>query len=435
MPSMKNQSSKKRPGKNQQSVAVIGAGVVGLCTAIELQRAGYKVTLFDKADPAKEASFGNACWIADDYFEPLATAKNINEALVQWLTYKQAFAVMPEHILAFIPWAKRFLLAARRQNVDRISLAKNRINIHALDAWKDILGHAKASGLLVNSGCLKVWENKRDIAKTEKYQAWMEQWGYSSQMLQGETLFEQEPVLSREISHALYFPAACQLADTYEVCLHLFDFFQQTGGTFKRSEVHQVQAQNNGVIILTGSAKSEFDKAVIASGAWSKQLTKMLGLEIPLAAERGYHLTLPDAAKKPVHIIESKDRHVVLISVSSGFRITGFAEYANLSSNPVEKRYHRLRKHLQALTEGVDINNQPVSTWVGIRPTLPDSLPVIDLHPEHPQIGMVFGHNHLGVTQAAISAKIISKLLTGGQHSEILKPFTDVLDDYSATRF
>ncbi len=116
----------------------------------------------------------------------------------------------------------------------------------------------------------------------------MQQWGHTSQLLQGDALHEQEPMLSRKICHALYFPDACQLDDTYQVCLRLFDFFQLSGGKFKQSEVHQVKAEGEAVVIHTENLHIEFDLAVISAGAWSKQLTLRLGLKIPLAAELVY---------------------------------------------------------------------------------------------------------------------------------------------------
>ena len=225
------------------------------------------------------------------------------------------------------------------------------------------------------------------------------------------------------------------MREPYQTALKLFEYFKQLGGTFLQADVIQLSAQKNSVQIITKNDSLDFDKAVICAGAWSKQLLKGLGLNVPLAAERGYHLTLPDASVRPTHILESVERHVVSTPLDSGLRITGFGEYSTLNSKPVEKRFRQLKVHMNAIYKDMDCDQQQVKTWMGIRPTLPDSVPVIDLHPQYPQLGMVFGHHHLGVTQAPISAKLIAGLMLDGLESEALTEFADIFDAYSVSRF
>lgn len=162
---------------------------------------------------------------------------------------------------------------------------------------------------------------------------------------------------------------------------------------------------------------------------------KNCGLQIPLVPERGYHLTYPDSPVKVKHLIKSEDRHLVLTPLSTGMRVTGFGEFSKMMSKPIEKRYLQLNTHMNGLIKDMRADQQEPTTWMGRRPTTPDSLPVIDLHPKHPHIGMVFGHQHLGLTQSPISAKLITAMFEGDKKNQTLKDFADIIEVFSAKRF
>ena len=426
---MKNQS------QHRPTIAVAGAGIVGLCTGLQLIRAGYDVTLFDPQPPAKQTSFGNAAYLAAEYSEPLASFSNIRSAIALSFSQRSAFKVTADHLPGFIPWALRFVNASRPVRVANSRTAIRNLNAHAIAAWQDLLSFAGAQEMMQNSGFLKLWEHADGMPDTEKMQQSMHQIGFETHIVSRPELQNLEPALSSLIHHALLFPGAWQLSDPYAVCMTLFHCFQQHGGHFSQQAANRFIPDSTGIMVQTPSAQQHFEQAVVAAGVWSKPLLKTLGLTIPLAAERGYHLSLPDAQHRPQHILESVDRHVVLSSLSSGLRIVGFGEYGRLNSRPKSRRYDQLGRHLQALIRDIDPNQQSVSSWMGIRPTLPDSLPVIDLHPQHPQIGFVFGHHHLGVTQAAISAQMITTMLTEGKTARALLPFTDTLSAYAVDRF
>jgi len=417
-------------------VAVAGAGVVGLCTALQLIRAGYAVTLFDPQPPAMQTSFGNAAYLAAEYSDPLASWHNIRSALALSFSQRSAFKVTADHLPGFLPWALRFINAARPTQLERNRAAIRQLNAYVIDAWQDLLDFAAAREQMQNSGFLKLWEQAGSLPDAKKMQQSMASAGIESQVISGIELHQLEPALTPQIRHALLFPGAWQLNDPYTTCMALFNCFLENGGQFQQQGINTVRPDGEGAVVQAGHEKPQlFNQAVIAAGAWSRPLTKSLGISVPLAAERGYHLTLPDAHIRPRHILESVDRHVVLSSLESGLRIVGFGEYGRLNSKPRTKRYHQLARHLQALIREAEPEQQSVSEWMGIRPTLPDSLPVIDLHPLYPQIGFVFGHHHLGVTQAALSAKMMTTMLTEGKGADSLGTFKNHLSAYAVDRF
>jgi len=425
----------KQRKSHKPTAAVAGAGIVGICTALQLIRAGYEVTLFDPQPPAKQTSFGNAAYLAAEFSDPLATLANIYTAIALSFSQRSAFKVTTDHLPGFMPWALRFINAARPSRAERSRHAIRLLNAHVVEAWQDLLEFSDARNMMHNSGALTLWERDDTLSDARNMQQSMREAGFETQLFSGPALQELEPALNPQLHHGLLYSGAWQLTDPYAVSMALFNCFKQHGGRFQQQAVSKLIPETGSVKIQTTTEQHYFDQAIVASGAWSKALLKSLGLSAPLAAERGYHLTLPDASCRPSHILGSADRHVVLSSLDSGLRIVGFGEYGRLNSKPNAQRYRQLMRHLQALIRGIDPDQQSISTWMGIRPTLPDSLPVIDLHPKHPQIGCVFGHHHLGVTQAAVSARMITAMLTEGKTAKALLPFKGHLSAYAVDRF
>ena len=431
------------------SIAVIGAGIVGICTALELQRVGYQVTLMDKGAPADETSKGNASFIAIEAMEPQATPHNIISAIKLAFHENGAFKVTPDNILGFIPWGFSFLKEATKTRRDRSLKSTKRLHKYTVAAWTDLLERTGNSAMMYNCGYLKVWEKESVLESVKKHQIEMQSFGIECEIISGDAIFEKEPALSRNIKHALFFPNTLQLLEPHHTSLKLFDYFIQQGGEFKQQTVQKISFPEQGVNInlssnsVASSDKLYFDKAVVCAGVWSTKLCAELskengessGLRIPLVPERGYHLTYPDSPIKFKHLIKSEDRHLVLTPLSTGMRVTGFGEFSRMMSLPVKKRSKQLNKHMDALIQDMNVQQQEPTAWMGRRPTTPDSLPVIDLHPQHQQFGMVFGHQHLGLTQSPISAKLITAMLEGDKSNQTLVDFNDVLETFAVTRF
>ena len=425
--------------KAKGSIAVIGAGIVGICTALELQRVGYQVTLIDKGKPADETSKGNASFIAVEAVEPQATPHNILSAIKFAFHENGAFKVTPDNVLGFIPWGLSFLKQAVKSRREISQNSTLRLHKYTIAAWTDLLERTGNIEMMYNCGYLKVWEKASDLEKVKKHQAEMQGYGFECEVISGSAIFEKEPALSRNIQHSLFFPNTLQLLDPHQTALKLFDYFIQQGGKFKQQAVLKIALPKGVVNLITSIGKLNFDKAVLCAGVWSTKLCADLEgnsrLKIPLVPERGYHLTYPNSPVKFKHLIKSEDRHLVLTPLSTGMRITGFGEFSKLFSMPVKKRNQQLNKHMDSLIQDMDVQQQEPTTWMGRRPTTPDSLPVIDLHPQHPQLGMVFGHQHLGLTQSPISAKLITAMIEGDKTNQTLIDFDDVLETFAVTRF
>ncbi len=395
------------------TVAVVGAGVVGLCTALEAQRNGYQVTLLDRDAPGLGASFGNAGYLATELIDPLSTVKTLRSALSMWLNPHGPLALPLAYLHRILPWLTRFIGAAHPKTADRSREALRSLNQAAVPAWQRCLDDIGATEQLLTSGYLLVWESADKLEDAKAHARYLTPWGIRTELVSGEQLAQLEPVLAEKVSHALFFPDACQVREPYQLCLQLLAAFQARGGQFVQHAVDALSVQNGDVVLQTGLTALRFDHAIVCTGAWSKQLLKSVGLTVPLEAERGYHLSIDAKHIQLNHPIGSAERRFVMSPLASGLRVVGMTELGGLGLKPVKRRFDSLRHHCRKLIPGLNDPSLAISEWMGHRPTLPDSLPVIDQHPSHPQLLFAFGHQHLGLTQAAISAELVVSLMVG----------------------
>ncbi|MCG6242321.1 FAD-binding oxidoreductase [Vibrio diabolicus] len=420
------QSAKHTPFNNKPTVAVVGAGVVGLCTALEAQRHGLQVTLLDKGLPGEGASFGNAGYLATELIDPLATKKTLSAAPRMWLDPKGPLALPWKYLPQALPWLARFVRSASSARVEASRQALYQLNQAAVPAWQRCLADIGAEEYLVPSGYLLVWESENKLDEAKTHAAYLAQWDIESVLLQGAQLREKEPELAETVSHALFFPNACRVKDPYLLSKQLFAVFQARGGCFEQTEVSEILPQENAVGVVTATSQNRFEHVVLCTGAWGKPLLEQTGISVPLEAERGYHLTIDtaDMETPPLHHpIGSAERKFVMSPLASGLRVVGITEIGGLRLPEFTRRFNVLRHHSRQLLPRLNNPALKVSEWMGHRPTLSDSLPVIDQHPRHPRLLFAFGNQHLGLTQAAIGAELVITLLRQVEPEFDVKPY------------
>ncbi len=405
------------------TVGVVGAGVVGLCTALEAQRHGYQVTLIDRDEAGLGASYGNAGYLATELIDPLSTVKTLRSALSMWLNPHGPLSLPLGYMHRILPWLARFICAARPKTAEAGRFALEKLNRASIPAWRRCLEDIGATEQLVQSGYLLVWESANRLEDAKKHAAYMSQWGIKTELVQGERLSQLEPELAENLSHALFFPEACRVKEPYHLCKILFSAFLARGGIFIQQGVASLLPEEKGVSIRTETALHPFDRAIICAGAWSKPLLESVSLQVPLEAERGYHLTIEAEHIKLNHPIGSAERRFVMSPLDSGLRVVGMTELGGLKLKPFKQRFASLRHHSRKLLSRLNDQSLPVSEWMGYRPTLPDSLPVIDKHPNYPQLLFAFGNQHLGLTQAAISAELVVGIMKGHSGAIDCEPF------------
>lgn len=404
--------------------AVVGAGFIGLCTALELLESGAAVTLIDRDAPGRGASFGNAGFIASESVDPLGTADTIRRAMGLLRDPHGALSVPPGNWQNSLPWMLRMALSARAERVKPARVALSALLKNAAPAWKQLLAREGLSGHLLDVHYLRIWEKPEGEAAAKAEAAFYREWGIAAEFADRAQMAALEPALAATIHHAVVLPHAHRVSDPFVLCQALFDVFLQRGGQWLQQNVSSVLPQEQGVAVNG----QRYDRAVVCAGAYSADLLRPLGVRIPLMAERGYHLNLPHVRGLLRGPVCSAERNIFINPLDGGLRVVGFSELGGTQLPPKPERFGSLRHHVSALLPQTTAQLGQASEWMGMRPTLPDSLPIIDTHPNHPQLGFAFGHQHVGVTLAAFTGHLMAAQLLGRGTAIDLAP-------YRATRF
>ncbi len=412
----------KKTDHNSQSLAVVGAGIVGVCVALYLQREGYKVTIYDKEGIAQGASKGNAGHFATEQIFPLADASLLPQVPKMLLDPLGAFRIRFSYLIKATPWFLRFLWNMKKSRFNKHKLALRALNEASLGAYKPLIDDADLSHLFTQKGSLLVSEQRDGSDLNRLFQNFVSN-GVKAKFLNRQQTLSIEPGVSDKVTCSIFFEDVGHTADPELLTTELYNFFLSSGGEFCKAEVSNISQFNDDVSVSTSMGVFAHDRVVIAAGAWSKPLAAQLGYTVPLDTERGYHLMLPELHSLSIPVA-SLERKFIMTPMLSGLRLAGTVEFAGLEAPPNNSRALALFPHAKALLAKTPTNDpETLQSWMGFRPSLPDSLPVIGQAPEHKNIFFAFGHQHLGLTQAAITGQLVSKLITNQSISLDLSPY------------
>jgi glycine/D-amino acid oxidase-like deaminating enzyme len=416
------------PLDKKQNFTVLGAGVVGLCCAVSLQREGYPVTLVDRMDPGMGTSFGNAGLIQIDAVVPIATPGILRNVPRMLLDPNGPLVVRWRYLHKIAPWLIQFVRAARPDSVERISMALASLLDRSNDAWLDLVKAASAQEIWRQSGELHVYRRKEAWDAAQSTHDLRRRRGSLLEDLTVEEMRQLEPALSPDLYRGVFTPNANSITHPLHLSEKLFELFQRNGGVFIKENVLRVVTGEDGEAtgLATDAGLHDVDALVIASGAFSKPFTKAAGISVPLDTERGYHLWLPDPGVEMRRPIVVGDHRFGIVPMTGGLRLVGTAEFAGLDLPPYWRRADILGELAAPFVPGLNLGG--AERWMGYRPSLPDSLPVIGRAPGRKDIYLAFGHGHLGLTMGAVTGKLIADLASGRTPDIDLAPFR-------ATRF
>ncbi len=407
-------------------IVVIGAGVVGLACALRLQHDGLKVILIDRDAPGHGASFGNAGHIATEQIYPLASPQVVRGALSMLMDREGALRIRPQYLLGIAPWLARFVWAARPSSFARGVAALSALQSTAVADLTNLLQIAGASHMLHMDGHLVLVEHPDSLASAKREIDDLAKHGIHSRWLDAREVKKFAPDIAVPIEGAYHYQGTGHIDDPLAVCNALFAAFQRAGGTFLQSRVDRVGQQGSEFTITSeGGTKTIGKRVLLAAGAWSAPLAAQLGVEVPLDTERGYHITLPNTKPAFAIPVASYERKIIMTPMTCGLRMTGTVEFGGLELPADARRFELLRQNMRALLPDADVST--ATTWMGFRPSLPDHLPVLGRASDGREIYFAFGHQHLGVTLAGVTARLIADSVNGR--------LTQDLTAYRADRF
>ena len=390
-------------------VAIVGGGIVGVTAAHACLDAGHAVTILDPRGFAGGASAGNAGWIAHTDVMPLASPKAWRH-VPGWLSDPLGpLAIRPAYLPRLAPWLARFLLASRPSRIAAGTEALGRLHALALPAWKRRLSGLGLAHHIRRRGTLHVWSGGAGAAGTIAAQR---RFGVPLEVLDGAGIRNLEPALGPAITGGVHYPTDASVSDPRVLTEALGEAALGRGATLDRRAVRGIRPAADGITVEpdTGDPLT-VDFAVAAAGAWSKPLAAGLGDAIPLDTERGYNVTLPSGRFGLSRPVSFGDQGFVATPLDTGDRVGGAVEFAGLEAAPNFRRVDAMLARLRPLLPDADLSGG--QRWMGFRPSIPDSLPVIGPSGADGRVLYAFGHGHYGLTEAAVTAEILAALIAG----------------------
>jgi D-amino-acid dehydrogenase len=411
----------------QKNVAVIGAGIIGIAIAHALLDEGHSVLLIDKGQPGAATSRGNAGIIAHTDILPLASPDMIGKVAGWMLDPLGPLAIRPQYIPKLMPWLARFLLASRPSAVERSIKGIVPLQALSMAAWDRRLAALDLKGELNHRGVLYCFDNAREFEKAKTVYDRQRDLGIEVQLFDRDGTQELEPELADTFVGSALFPAVAHVNDPFELSQKLAASLRQRGAAVIERDVRGVGLDGESPWIASSDGSVlQADHVVIALGAWSTALAKALGDTVPLDTERGYNATMTDPGVKVTRPMLFDGHGFAITPLKTGLRVGGAVELASVDAPPNWARVEALLKKAKSFVPSLKQDGR--KDWMGCRPSLPDSLPVISRSRATPRVLYAFGHAHHGLTQAAATAELIAAMIAGRETAIDVAP-------YSAQRF
>jgi D-amino-acid dehydrogenase len=404
-----------------KEITIIGAGIVGVATGIYLQRDGHRVTIVDKGEPGRGTSFGNAGSIAPSSIVPFALP-GVLKNVPKWLTDPLGpLALSWRQIPALLPWFLHFRSACTRERASRGARALRSINGPSLENYTELLAAAGAPDLLRHEGMLHVYRTEAGFAASAYARELREENAGEVEIVDAARIHDIEPALAGEYRYGFFLRDNGHVRSPWRVVDTLARHFVANGGAIVRADVARVDAADGRIALVTSEGAMGADCIVIAAGAASPHLVRGLGVTVPIAPERGYHIEIPDAKVNLRVPVTDADGKFVAAPMEGGIRLAGTSEFRRADAPPNWGRAEALARLAPRMLPGIDVSNH--SKWMGTRPSTPDSLPVIGRAPREPRVLLAYGHGHFGLMAAPATGQAIADLIAGRTPRIDLSPF------------
>lgn len=393
----------------QTEIAVIGGGVVGLSCALRLVDQGYDVTLIAPKDDESGASYGNAGVIADYAVMPVGTPDVLRNLPSLLFNRDSPLSIRPAAALSLAPWLARFVRECLPRRAEANAHAIAALLAPSAAAWRSMAVQIGGEALLKPLGSLYLFETERErrAADFTTYRAL----GVEVEQITRDELGQLQPGLPAHVgAGAAFFPRTVTLDDPAAMLRAL-------RASVKAAGVRRIEGQvtaltrEAGRVMLTGHGLNlSARKVVLAAGAWSKHLAEMAGDRVPLDTERGYHLEYDCPTPRLIRQMTPVSRGFYFCPMAGRLRVAGTVELGGLKAPPSPHRWAVMERGARAILPDLP---EPDRRWMGFRPSLPDSRPVIGPSQVGADVIHAYGHGHLGLTLGPITARIVADLIAG----------------------
>jgi glycine/D-amino acid oxidase-like deaminating enzyme len=388
-------------------IAVIGAGVVGLAIAEALIAEGRDVTLIDPAAPGMGASYGNAGTIADYAVMPVGSPDVLKNLPSLLFDKSSPLAIRRAAVPALMPWLARFALQSLPGPTKRNAAAIAALVADACPSWEALADRIGGAEILQRRGCLYIYETKAAFRAAEADMAFRRGLGITVDLISPETLAEMEPGLPSVEGGAAFFPKAVFLNDPGAMVGSLATAVQAKAD-YVQAEARQLTRQFDGVIVEGPGLRLHARKVILAAGAHSRALAAQAGDKVPLDTERGYHVEWDMPTPRLTRPSCPTARGFYLCPMTGRLRVAGTVELGGLTAPPSPHRIAKLVEGARAIFPDL---GAPDREWMGFRPSMPDSRPVIGPSRGGADVIHAYGHGHIGLTLAPITARLVAAVV------------------------
>ena len=406
-----------------KNILVIGAGIVGICTGIELIKKGFFVTLLDPNEPGSQTSYGNAGVITDSSLMIINNPQLLKSLFQLIFKNQTSFRYSKYFIFSRLSWILRFLMFSHKNHMEFAAKALRELQVLSLKTHQELMEKTNSKNNISKPGWLKLFKT---INSYKKYYLELDILNKNKAeyiILDTEQIKKQFPDLKENFFKGVLFKNSLRVKSPLTLSKKYFDYFRKSGGRFVQEKCKDLKYKEGQWAINFNKQNFNFDEVVIAAGPWSKKLLSNLGYDIPLAWERGYHHHFSTKIKTSINpAIHDVEGGFVYSSNGSEVRITSGVElnFLDASKNDIQ-----INESIQKLHKIIPLDKKLTEkAWLGSRPTIADSLPMIGKAPKHKNLWFNFGHNHIGLSTSAGSAVILAEMIQNKKNSINTDPFS-----------
>ena len=405
-----------------KNITIIGAGIVGIATASYLRRDGHAVTVVDMRPPGEYCSFGNAGILSPGSCAPQAMPGVLSKVPGYLSDPLGPLAIRPGHFLKALPWFLRLVAASRLSRVEQIADALRPLLKQTFEAYAPLVQHAGVADIIRQTGYLVAYTSREALARDALPWQLRRDRGVLMEELDRAGIRDKVPQLGDGYEAGLYLPEQGFVTNPERLTKSLAAQFEADGGRILQRKVLDIETGADGPrALVTDAGNLALETLVICAGSHSNELTAKLGDDVPLEAERGYHVTFSDprfTLPMPIFLPQQK---FFVTPMEMGLRIAGQSEFAGNEAEPNYARADVLATQMKAIFP--DISSVDATKWMGRRPSMPDSLPVIGPASKVPNVYYAFGHGHVGLCGGAPTGRALADLIAGRPPAVDLSPF------------
>ena len=407
----------------KKKIVVIGSGIVGLCSGIELLERGYNVTIIDPNEPGSQTSYGNAGVITDSSLIVINNPQLLKSLFSLIFKTRNSFRYSKLFVITRFFWVLRFLMFSNQKHMENAAKAYKALQTLSLKTHHELIKKSLSTNLILKPGWLKLFKNEDSFQNYSNEINILNKNNVNYIELNTAQIKDKFPELKVNFAKGILFKNSIRVNSPLKLSKKYFDYFLKKGGVYIKDSCNSLFYNNKWQLLTSKNHNYEFDHVIVATGPWSKKFLSNLGYNIPLAWERGYHHHYSTKEKISITpVIHDVEGGFVYSSVGNEIRITSGVEL-NFFEAPSNE--NQITEVIKQLSEILPLKDKLTpKAWLGSRPTLIDSMPMIGKAPKHNNLWFNFGHNHIGLSTSAGSAKVLADMLEGKENLIDTEPYS-----------